>query len=56
MWKFVLGPVLMGIGYIVGSIYGESVEQIVHKRPATRLFRHVPDALGPCRRRDDALR
>ena len=35
MWKFVLGPVLMGIGYIVGSIYGESVEQVVHKRPAT---------------------
>lgn len=34
MWKFVLGPILMGVGYVVGSIYGASAQQRVHARPA----------------------
>ena len=33
MWKFLLGPLLMGAGYIAGSIYGADAEQIVRKSP-----------------------
>jgi hypothetical protein len=45
MWKFVLGPVLAGIGYVIGSIYGESVEQVVHKRPAV-VYSAVAEAIS----------
>jgi hypothetical protein len=31
MIKFLIGPVLMGVGYAAGSFYGASSEQVVHK-------------------------
>jgi|SRR6185369_14014232 len=34
MWKFLLGPLLMGAGYIAGSIYGADAEQVVRKSPS----------------------
>ena len=34
MLKFVIGPVLLGAGYLAGSLYGSDVEQIVHKSPS----------------------
>jgi hypothetical protein len=34
MLKFLLGPILLGAGYLVGSIYGHDAEQLVHKSPA----------------------
>lgn len=34
MLKFLIGPVLAAGGYVAGSIYGSSAEQIVHKSPA----------------------
>ncbi|MGN6590713.1 MAG: hypothetical protein ACTHKE_10515 [Sphingomicrobium sp.] len=33
MYKFILGPVLMGTGYLAGSYYGSDAEQLVHKSP-----------------------
>jgi hypothetical protein len=34
MWRFLLGPALLGSACIGGSIYGRTAEQIVHKDPA----------------------
>ena len=34
MLKYLLGPVLMGTGYLAGSIYGRDAEQLVHKTPS----------------------
>jgi len=34
MLKYLLGPVLMGTGYLAGSIYGRDAEQVVHKSPS----------------------
>lgn len=34
MYKFLIGPVLMGAGYVAGSVYGADSEQLVHKSPA----------------------
>jgi hypothetical protein len=34
MMKFLLGPTLVGVGYVTGSMYGADVEQVVHKRPS----------------------
>jgi hypothetical protein len=34
MLKFLIGPTLIGAGYIAGSIYGRDCEQLVHKSPA----------------------
>ena len=34
MLKFLIGPILLGAGYVVGSIYGADVEQVVHKKPS----------------------
>jgi len=34
MWKFLLGPLLMGAGYVAGSIYGADAEQMVRKSPS----------------------
>lgn len=34
MLKYLLGPVLMGTGYLAGSIYGRDAEQLVHKSPS----------------------
>ena len=33
MIKFLIGPALMGTGYLAGSYYGSDVEQVVHKSP-----------------------
>src|SRR5206468_7718259 len=34
MLKFLIGPLLLGVGYIVGSIVGRDSEQLVHKSPS----------------------
>jgi hypothetical protein len=34
MLKFLIGPLLLGVGYIVGSIAGRDSEQLVHKSPS----------------------
>ena len=34
MLKYLLGPVLMGTGYVAGSVYGRDAEQLVHKSPS----------------------
>lgn len=34
MLKFLIGPLLLGVGYIVGSITGRDSEQLVHKSPS----------------------
>ena len=33
MWKFLLGPILLGAACLIGSIYGASAEQVVRKPP-----------------------
>lgn len=33
MWKWFLGPLLLGGGYATGSVYGRDVEQVVHRSP-----------------------
>lgn len=34
MWKWFLGPALVGAGYVTGSVYGRDSEQLVHKSPS----------------------
>lgn len=34
MWKWCLGPFLVGTGYVTGSVYGRDSEQLVHKSPS----------------------
>jgi hypothetical protein len=34
MWKFLLGPLLLGAVCLFGSIYGADAEQVVHKPPS----------------------
>src|ERR1700756_4946467 len=34
MLKFLIGPALLGTGYVAGSYYGSDVEQVVHKSPS----------------------
>ncbi|HEX6660535.1 MAG TPA: hypothetical protein VF067_01530 [Sphingomicrobium sp.] len=48
MWKFLLGPLLLGAGYIVGSIYGADAEQIVRKAPSA-TYSGVEQALDNVR-------
>ena len=48
MLKFLIGPVLAGAGYVAGSIYGSSAEQIVHKSPA-ETYEGVSSAIGHVR-------
>lgn len=33
MYKFLIGPALVGAGYVTGSYYGSDAEQLVHKSP-----------------------
>ena len=33
MYKFLIGPALVGAGYATGSYYGSDAEQLVHKSP-----------------------
>ena len=48
MLKFLLGPLLLGGGYLVGSIYGASAEQVVHATPA-KTYDGIESALGRMR-------
>lgn len=48
MLKFLIGPVLLGAGYLAGSIYGASAERIVHKSPA-KTYAGVDHALSRVR-------
>jgi hypothetical protein len=48
MLKFLIGPLLAGAGYVAGSIYGASAEQIVHKSPAD-TYEGVEGALSHVR-------
>ena len=34
MWRWFIGPMVMGAGYATGSVYGRDAEQFVHKNPA----------------------
>lgn len=48
MLKFVIGPILLGAGYVAGSIYGAEVEQVVHKSPSD-TYTGVFQAIGNIR-------
>jgi len=48
MIKFLIGPALMGAGYLAGSYYGLDVEQVVHKSPSV-TYAAVETALGNVR-------
>jgi hypothetical protein len=47
MLKFLIGPVLMGAGWVAGSYYGAQVQQFVHKSPLATYegFSHAIDGL-----------
>ena len=45
MLKYLLGPVLMGAGYLAGSVYGRDAEQLVHKSPSA-TYAAVEEALS----------
>lgn len=45
MLKFLIGPTLVGAGYLAGSIYGRDCEQLVHKSPSV-TYAAVEDALS----------
>jgi hypothetical protein len=49
MLKFLIGPVLVAAGYVVGSVYGATAEQIVHKSPAD-TYEGVEGALSRVRK------
>ena len=50
MWKWLIGPLLTGCGWIAGSIYGRDAEQLVHKSPSDtyaafeQALDNVPDS------------
>ena len=48
MFKFLLGPILLGAGYLTGSIYGASAEQLVRQSPA-KTYAGVEAALSHIR-------
>lgn len=48
MLKFLIGPVLMGAGYLAGSYYGSDAEQLVHKSP-DETYSAVEQAIGNVR-------
>jgi len=48
MYKFLMGPALMGAGYAAGSVYGADAEQLVHKSPAD-TYAAVEQALDDVR-------
>jgi len=35
MWKWFIGPALLGAGWLAGSVYGADARQVVHKDPDT---------------------
>lgn len=48
MFKFLIGPALVGGGYVAGSIYGADAEQLVHKTPSA-TYAAVENALAGVR-------
>jgi len=34
MWKWLIGPALLGTGCVAGSVYGRDAEQLAHKSPS----------------------
>jgi hypothetical protein len=48
MLKFLIGPTLVGAGYLAGSIYGRDAEQLVHKSPSA-TYSGVETAVGNIR-------
>ena len=48
MWKWLIGPVLLGSGCLAGSVYGRDAEQVVHKSP-DETYAAVERALGNVR-------
>src|SRR5690348_17318454 len=46
--KFLIGPTLIGAGYLAGSIYGRDSEQLIHKSPSV-TYAAVEDALSGMR-------
>ena len=45
MLKFLVGPLLLGVGYGAGSYYGSDAEQLVHKSPSV-TYAAFDQALG----------
>ena len=48
MYKFLIGPALVGVGYATGSYYGADAEQLVHKSPGV-TYAGVEQALANTR-------
>jgi hypothetical protein len=48
MLKLLIGPTLVGAGYLAGSIYGRDTEQLIHKSPGV-TYAAVETALGNVR-------
>lgn len=48
MLKLLIGPVLVGGGYLAGSYYGSDAEQLVHKSPSV-TYTAVDQAIGNVR-------
>jgi len=48
MFKLLIGPVVMGVGYAAGSYYGSDAEQLVHKSPSV-TYAAVEQALANVR-------
>lgn len=48
MYKLLIGPAFMGMGYVVGSVYGAQSEQLVHKSPAA-TYAALEQAVGNVR-------
>ena len=48
MYKFLIGPALVGVGYATGSYYGASAQQLVHKSPGV-TYAGVEQALANTR-------
>jgi len=49
MYKFLIGPALVGAGYATGSFYGADAEQLVHKSPSV-TYAAVDQALANIRK------
>jgi hypothetical protein len=45
MWKWFIGPTLVGTGWLAGSVYGRDAEQLAHKSPDD-TYAAVEQALG----------
>jgi len=49
MWKWLIGPVMLGSGCLAGSLYGRDAEQVVHKSPEATYaaIEHALDNVRP---------